>query len=273
MSAIPSDLHFHALKDGRKLAWRQSGKGRPLVMLHGWSMSGAVFAEVAKELSSHFQVFCPDLSGHGWSEAGAISLEALVRDLCEWLSALRIERPALLGWSLGGQVAIPLALAENLSVERLILMSTTPCFCQKGDWAHGLPVTQVRTMKRQLQRAYLKTLGDFFDLQFSSGELSAERRREVLAFAVRPSRIADPENCIDALEILSSEDLRDSLPSLTCQTLVLHGSNDQIIPCGAGEYLAETIQGARFHCLQGIGHAPFISRPGECVEQIRRFLQ
>lgn len=272
--SVPADIHLHSLRDGRNLAWRQFGEGAPLVMLHGWSMSGAVFTEIAENLSANFQVYCPDLSGHGWSESGgSLNLETLTDDLVDWLTALSIEDPALLGWSLGGQVAMRLAQRHDLSVERLVLVSTTPCFCQKEDWPHGLTVTQVRSMNRQLQRSYLKTLGDFFDLQFSEDEISETRRRDILAFAIRASRLPDPADCMDALAILSGEDLRESLIKITCPTLILHGRADQIVPCGAGEYLAESISGAQFHQMPGVGHAPFMSTPEECEERVRSFLR
>lgn len=276
-NSVPADIRLHSLKDGRKLAWREFGAGPPLIMLHGWSMSGAVFKEIAENLSTDFQVYCPDLSGHGWSESGStLNLESLTDDLVDWMTALNVESSehlALLGWSLGGQVAMNLAQKHELPVGRLVLVSTTPCFCQKEDWSHGLPAAQVRSMNRQLQRSYLKTLGDFFDLQFSNDEITEPRRRDILAFAVRASRLPEPGNCIDALAILSGEDLRESLRDITCPTLVLHGTADQIVPFGAGEYLAESISDAQFHRMPGIGHAPFMSTPQECAERVRSFLK
>jgi pimeloyl-[acyl-carrier protein] methyl ester esterase len=53
----------------------------------------------------------------------------------------------------------------------------------------------------------------------------------------------------------------------------MHGSRDRIIPWQAGRYLARTIAGARLQLLEGVGHAPFISRPRECVEIWRSFLK
>ena len=272
--AHPVELSFHRLPDGRRLAWRQTGQGPPLVMLHGWSLSGSVFHEVAAALAGDFQVFCPDLCGHGWSDPGAsCSLQSLADDLGDWLSSLDLPAPALLGWSLGGQVAMQLAGQAPSSLGRLLLVSTTPCFCRKKDWPHGLPPAQVRSMGRQLQRAYLKTLGEFFDLQFADETPTAARRREILAFSARASRLPQPDDCLATLNLLGTEDLRPAVSRLACPVLVMHGSRDRIIPWQAGRYLARTIAGARLQLLEGVGHAPFISRPRECVEIWRSFLK
>ena len=94
------------LGNGRQLAWREWGNGSPLLMLHGWSMSSAVFAEVAQILGQYFRVLCPDLPGHGASDpAPDTSLPAFSEILGEWYLTLQLPAAALLGWSLGGQVA------------------------------------------------------------------------------------------------------------------------------------------------------------------------
>lgn len=270
----PADILFHRLPDGRQLAWRQLGQGPPLIMLHGWSMSGAVFHEAATALAKDFQLFCPDLRGHGWSDpAEGYSLSLLADDIVDWIETLKLTRPALLGWSLGGQVAMSLATHAKSLVSRLLLISTTPSFCQREGWQHGLPAVQVRSMDRQLKRAYLKTLGDFFDLQFADEQLTAERRRELLGFAVRASRLPEVADCRAALDILVREDLRSHLGTIDCPVLVTHGTADQIIPCAAGRFLAAGIAGAQLQLLKGVGHAPFMSRPDDCVDVWREFLR
>ena len=271
---IPPELLFHRLPDGRRLAWRQEGQGPPLVMLHGWSMSGTVFREVAAILADDFLVLCPDLSGHGWSNSDeSYSLVSLAEDLSDWLHGLGLQRTSLLGWSLGGQVAMQIAGQAKHQIDQLLLISTTPCFSQKQGWPHGLPQTQVRTMSRQLKRAYLKTLGEFFDLQFVGESLPATRRREILEFAARASRLPEVNDCIATLDILSSQDLRPTVRDLDCPVLVMHGTSDRIIPCEAGRYLALEIPGAQLRLLEGVGHAPFMSRPTECAELWRNFLK
>ena len=106
--------HSFILKDGRKLAYREAGSGDALVLLHGWSMSSAVFTEAFPFFQDRFRVLAPDLRGHGDSDPGpGYSLDALAGDLSEWLQGLRLCDIRLLGWSLGGQIALTLAQTSS----------------------------------------------------------------------------------------------------------------------------------------------------------------
>lgn len=268
------ECQFCELPSGQKLAWREWGTGRPLVLLHGWSMSSAVFSEVATSLAADFRVLCPDLPGHGQSDVmSGWRLSALAAAVEHWTERLQLSNIALLGWSLGGQVALQIAANGQLQVNKLLLVATTPRFCQSDDWAHGLPPTQIKALDRNLVRAYEKTMGDFFNLQFVGENLPKERYRQILKFAVRCSKLPQTEVARDALRLLSRADLRPQLTTVSQPTLIMHGEVDQIIPLAAGEYLASHLPSAQLYHLPNIGHAPFFSSPGECLTRWRKFLQ
>jgi len=258
----------------KKMTWREIGTGQPLVLLHGWSMSSSVFSEVAIQLGKYFRVLCPDLPGHGGSEAiRPISLESFASWIINWLVHLQLPRVNLLGWSLGGQVALQMALQNPEQVNNLLLVATTPRFCQTLDWPHGLPKIQLRALERNLTRSYEKAMGDFFNLQFAGEELSKERFREILRFAVRPSHLPDPEIAGETLTLLGKADLRPRISSIILPTQVLHGEEDQIIPVAAGRYLGEVIPGAEVIVMPKVGHSPFFSQPEESVRLWLDFLQ
>lgn len=257
-----------------QLSWRETGAGRPLVLLHGWSMSSAVFAEVAPLLGENYRVLCPDLPGHGGSDpVSECNLTAFAGQLENWMRLLQLSGTALLGWSLGGQVALQLALQYPCRFSRLLLVATTPRFCQAPDWPHGLPETQLRVLDRNLGRAYEKTMGEFFNLQFIDEDLPKERYREILRFAVRPTALPEASRARETLTLLGRVDLRSALGSLELPIQILHGEADRIIPVEAGRYLAERLPNAEIHVFPGIGHAPFFSCPKESVQLWRGFLQ
>jgi pimeloyl-[acyl-carrier protein] methyl ester esterase len=261
------------LPGGRHLAWRERGFGRPLVLLHGWAMSSVVFTEAVEALAEDFRVLAPDLRGHGASAAGpGYAFADFAADLRWWLEALGINHCRLLGWSMGGQVALELCQVMTGQVDRLILVGATPRFAAGEGWEEGLPDAQVRTMARNLKRNYLKTMGSFFELMFAGEAMAAERYRQIIDLAVRAGCLPDQEVAIAALETLRRTDQRPLLGGIGCPTLVMHGDRDLITLPGAGRYLAEKIPDARFALLPGVSHAPFLSRPQEVFRQWREFL-
>lgn len=264
-------MKFFRLADGRRLAWREAGTGPPLLLLHGWCLSSLVFAEALTDFSSTYRVLAPDLPGHGASDPAAdYGFAALAADLREWLAPLSHDPIRLLGWSMGGQVALELAASfPSGRVERLLLVAVTPRFCAADDWPHGLPEGQVRALERQLRRDYPAALSDFRERMWAGEELPPARRERVAALVPSPPA---PAEALAALAALRREDQRGSLALLDCPTLVQHGELDTITLPGAARILAETIPGARLEFLPGIAHAPFLSRPDQVFVRWRTFL-
>jgi pimeloyl-[acyl-carrier protein] methyl ester esterase len=183
---------------------------------------------------------------------------------------LALDRIRLLGWSLGGQVALELAAAlPPEQVERLLLVAVTPRFCAAADWPHGLPEGQVRALERQLRRDCPGALKDFRERMLAGEELPSARCQRIDALIGPPPAPAD---ALAALAALRREDQRSCLAALDCPTLVQHGELDAITLPGAARTLAEEIPGARLDLLPGIAHAPFLSRPDEVFAQWRTFL-
>jgi len=193
--------------------------------------------------------------------------------LADWWQQLDLKNADLLGWSLGGQMALQLAADRLVQPRRLVLVATTPKFCSDKSWSAGLPQAQVRALLRNLGRAYEKTLGDFFRLQFDGEQLSRERYRQIIRFAVRAGRLPEPADAIETLRLLGAADQRSLLEKISQPTLVTHGELDRIIPLASGEYLADQLDQAKLQCLAEVGHAPFFSRPAESVAAWRKFLQ
>ncbi len=264
-------LHDFRLADGRTLAWRESGSGPPLVLLHGWSLSGLAFAELAEALQG-VRLLLPDLPGHGGSSPPATpDLASLADDLAAWLTVAASGPLSLGGWSLGGMLAMELAARPSVAVERLLLIGTTPRFTAAPDWPHGLPVTQVRALARNLERRFAATLGEFFALTFAPGEADAARLRAVRAFAVQPAGLPDQGSAASLLGLLEHHDQRHVPAAIPCPALVVHGTEDRIVPVAAGRALATALPQGRLFELSATGHAPHWTHLPETVAAIREF--
>ena len=261
----------HRLADGRTLSWKERGSGPPLVLLHGWSLSGAAFSELAGLLDG-FRVLLPDLPGHGYSSPPSqATLPALADDLAAWLTAA-VPGPIVLGgWSLGGMVALELATRQDITIGRLLLVATTPRFTTAADWPHGLSALQVRALSRNLERRFETTLADFFALTFADGEVDAARLRTIRAFAVLPGGLPDRTAAAALLDLLGVQDQRSVLARVACSTLVVHGALDRVTPVAAGRALAAALPHGQLLEMADAGHAPFWTQPLAVARTIREF--
>jgi pimeloyl-[acyl-carrier protein] methyl ester esterase len=262
----------YKLPDGRDLSWYDTGRGRPLVLLHGWAMSAAAFAELAAMLADDFRLLIPDLPGHGNSSPAAQNdLGGIANDLNCWLAAISSTPVALGGWSLGGMLALEMARQKPLTIDRLLLIGTTPRFTSAGDWSLGLPVVQVRALARNLERSFETTLSDFFKLAFAGEDISWERLRAIRNFAVKHSPLPDQVAALGLLHELAIQNQLELVAQINQPTLVMHGELDQIAPLAAGRYLADLLPHGDFLEFPGVGHGPFLSRPQEVADKIMEF--
>lgn len=262
------------LPDGRLISWRETGEGPAIVLIHGWAASGAVFTEMAGILGEDHRVLMPDLPGHGNSSpVPDISPGRMAADLAVWLEGL-VSTPALIcGWSLGGMAAIDLCAVGGYRPKGLVLMATTPRFTIADDWSFGLPAAEVRVLERNLGRDFQQTLGQFFLRMFAGEAISPERLRAIRRFAIFNQTLPDPLTARGCLKLFSVQDQRALLPGVDCPLLVIHGTEDQITPAGAGRYLADRVPQSRRIEYPATGHAPFLSHPWRVASDIRSFQQ
>jgi pimeloyl-[acyl-carrier protein] methyl ester esterase len=257
------------LKNGRQLIYLDVGTGPVLVLLHGWGMSSGLFADMVRLLAKDFRLLIPDLPGHGGSDPGDDhTLEAFSLDIQTWLESLQIENCSLLGWSFGGQIAMQLVANDLVAIHRMILVASTPKFCQSENWAAGLPQTQVRAMARRFRRDPQATLDEFVSLMFA-GENNARGLAAKVSACSTPPDFAAGQGILATLE---TSDLRDQLGAIHVPILIHHGSADAIIPASAGEFLSTQIPGAEAVFWEGVGHVPFLSRPQPCQSLWKEFL-
>lgn len=247
-----------------------SGTGAvPLVCLHGWGLNLRVFDGLREQLPPGQAVIGIDLPGHGGSgwDAARASFEAQA----EWLLEHLPERCHLLGWSLGGQLALQLATRAPARVATLILIATTPRFAAGADWVPGLAQPVMQRFAEHLARDWQGTVREFLQLQVR-GSRDAQGVLALLEQALQAQGQARPAALRAGLEILNAVDLRARLPAVTAPALLITGQHDSITPPAAGVYLAQALRTARLAELKRAGHAPFLSHPAAVSQLVRDFL-
>jgi pimeloyl-[acyl-carrier protein] methyl ester esterase len=245
---------------GRKLFYRDSGQGTPLMFIHGWLMSGKVWA-CQSPLTDGFRVIVPDLPGHGESDGDEFDYAHAVADLVELCEYLRLERVVLVGWSMGAQLALRSFPLLRNRLAGLVLVGGTPLFCREDGYDHGLPPAEARTMALRLRRSFSRTAGEFYQGMFSPAEVREHAPAPLAGSIV--GRLPELPLALAALDELIRTDLRNQLAEITAPVLLVHGEADRICLPGASSYMHDKLPNSRLHLFAGAGHAPFLTRAGE----------
>lgn len=245
------------------------GVGPDVVLLHGWALHGGMWGPWAEQLATRARVHFVDLPGHGRSAwpAGTSSL----RDLARAVAPHVPQGAALVGWSLGGLVALELARERPADLAALVLLATTPCFLTREDWTAGMDTSVLEGFAAGLAGDYRRTIANFLALQ-TWGDEHATQALRALRASLDAHGEPDPLALAAGLRILRDADLRATLPGIALPTLVLAGEHDRITPAAAGRELATRLPAARFVEIPRAGHAPFLSHAEQVLQEVTRFL-
>lgn len=252
-----------------------AGRGRDLVLLHGWGTNLRVWDELTRTLARGLRVIAVDLPGHGRSswDPRATTPAAQAWRVCETLAPLT-TRYSLLGWSLGGQFALDLAAAMPGGIERLILVATTPKFLAAPGWRHGLKAAALDGLAVRLRGDPDGALEEFLRLQVR-GERprTAARVLEKVVTALAVHGCASPEALACDLQRLRDGDFRAQVAAVRVPALVIAGGRDRITRVGAARALAAALPHGRCRTFAHAAHVPFLSQPQQFATLVSAFLR
>ena len=247
------------------------GHGPPLVLLHGWAMHSGLWGPLIPRLAKHYRVHAVDLPGHGHSAPSIpFTVDSVVALLATQFDACT-EPLIVLGWSLGGLIAMRWALREPTRVGRIVLVATSPRFVAGDDWQHAMSGETLSRFGDELHVAWKLTIQRFLALQMRGSEhghaILASLRDQVFARG-EPS----PPMLFDALAALAQTDLRAEIAGIARPALVVSGARDTLALPDAGRWLADHLPNARFALIEGAAHAPFLSHAEEFGSVLDKFL-
>ena len=245
--------------NGVAVGYADQGSGPAVVMIHGWLMTGGVWQQQLP-LAERMRLITVDIYGQG-EGAGEFSYQAGVDRILAVLDKLGIDRAVVVGWSLGGQLALLLQQQAPERCRGLVLVATTPCFCSRDGYAHGLPLAEVRQMQLRLRRDYQRTAAEFCRLMFTPDELALAGAAAAIDAVL--AALPAPEAAAASLRELMTADLRDGLGRVGLPLLLVHGAADRICPASVAGYLQDLLPPTELVLLPAVGHAPFITRPAE----------
>ena len=260
--------------DGSRLLYRVGGDGPAVVLVHGLGGAATNWSSLARLLAEHYRVLVPNLPGHGGSDPlqSVDGLNPFADAVAACLRCEGIRRAAIVGHSLGGAVAVRLALRRPDVVSALVLAAGAGISSGTLRARAGLRVLGVLRPSRLAARFRHRVAGSpslkraCFGLLTSDPESLSEEA--VLGFLAGAATVTDAGTAGAAL---FQEDARAELHELACPVLVLWGARDWFLPLTDGHEFARRL-GAPLRVLPDTGHLLIGERPEACAGLIARWL-
>jgi len=260
--------------NGIRLYYEVTGKGRPVVFVHGFGCGIRSWDPQVAALARTHRVIAYDVRGHGLTDAptdaAAYSQAASLEDLRQLLATLKLRRAAVIGLSMGGNIALNFALAHPGLVSALVIADTGAGSDGHADW-----VATCQAFAAALDSGGTEAFADMamasplFAAYCAKGP-AAQRFIRSCLMTHRARGVAHT-----AREVLAKRrriyELEPQLKALRVPTLLIVGDGDT--PClKVHEFMARTIPGARSLVLRGTGHLSNLESPAVFNAAVARFL-
>ncbi len=261
-----------------ELYYEDHGAGKPVVLIHGWPLSGRSWeSQLPALIGAGHRVITYDRRGFGWSSQPwtGYDYDTLAADLDALLRHLDVKGATLVGFSMGGgEVARYVGKYGTGRVSRAVFAAAVPPFLYKtaGNPGGGLDDATIEQFQESVKRDRLAFLDDFSKNFFSVrgklviGEQQRVYAREIAAFA-------SPKGTLDCVAAFGRTDFRGDLEKFTIPTLVIHGDSDAIVPFEiSGKRTHESIAGSRLALIKGAPHGLNATHPDEFNRALIEFL-
>jgi non-heme chloroperoxidase len=232
--------------------YEDHGAGKPVVLIHGWPLSGASWEkQVPVLLAAGYRVISYDRRGFGNSSkpTSGYDYEVLTEDLHKIMTKLNLHDATLVGFSMGGgEVARYFGKYGSERVSKAIFMAAIPPFLLKtSDNPEGVDGSVFDGIKKAIATDRLAFLSSFFSNFYNVDILRGKKvSDEVVQFSWNVGAGASPKGTLDCVQAWLT-DFRKDLAGIDVPTLIIQGDADRILPIAAtGRRLHETIKGSRY---------------------------
>jgi pimeloyl-[acyl-carrier protein] methyl ester esterase len=224
---------------------RTIGTGPDLVLLHGWGFNSELFNDLIEQYKSQYRITVVDLPGHGRSN----DIDGGLDKWCDEIIKILPKNPILMGWSLGGLLAIK--IATKIAISKLILVASTPNFVQTNDWPYGINENNFRQFSDALEFNLSKGLKRFVSLQTQDKTQLKTLNQSIDKFP------ASAKALNQGLEILLTTDLVDEFNQLKIPIKVILGNHDTLVPYRISNWYDKSKIKTQ---VLNTGHLPFLHK-------------
>lgn len=255
--------HFYT-RDKTAIRYKELGDGRPVILIHGWPLSGDSWDPVMMALAdAGMRAIAYDRRGFGLSDhaPSGYDYDTFSDDLADLMAHLGFaEKIGIAGFSMGGgEIARYLSRHEGRGVSAVALVSSVvPYMLKTDDNPNGVPQAtfdeMAQGMKDDFRAFFTGFFKDFYGVGGPGTQVSQEERDWAWLTTMKASQYAT----LQAANAFATTDFRPDLASFTVPTLVIHGTEDKTVPIDAtGRAVARQVPGAQLIEYQGEPHAVF----------------
>ena len=242
------------------LYYQDIGKGRPVVLIHGWPLSHRMWeGQVNALTAAGYRCIAYDRRGFGDSgkPAGGYDYDTFASDLNDLMNALDLRDAAIAGFSMGGgEVVRYLGRYGSARVSRAMLLGAVPPFLLKtADNPQGVDKTVFDGMLEGVKHDRLGFLSNFFPAFYNWDLPHPDASDDLIAYSKSIAWPASPLATQQCIIAFGTTDFRPDLGKIKVPTLVVHGDADRIVPFEvSGKRAAEMLAGSRVEVLKGAPH-------------------
>ncbi|HUR62638.1 MAG TPA: alpha/beta fold hydrolase [Candidatus Thermoplasmatota archaeon] len=233
--------------------------GFPIVLLHGFPFDGRMWQGTAKALSeAGYKVVVPDLRGHGKSPVAASArMEEMARDVSALLESLGVRKAVVLGFSMGGYVALQM-MARDPEVVRLAVLVDTRAEADTAAGKEGRAELAAKVKETGMQAVVDAMLPKLL-------HPDTPAKRPGVANLLQEMMLEQPPaGAIAAIQGMAERpDMKGKLRFYQLPALVMVGEGDQVTPMESASSLAQAISYSQYEIVSGAGHAMPLEQPAE----------
>lgn len=263
--------------DPIQLYYTDQGKGKPVILIHGWPSSHEMWEYQLGVLPGYFRCIAYDRRGFGKSDKPweGYDYDTLAADLKSVIDTLGLTDVTLVGFSMGGgEVVRYLSRYGADKISKAVLISAvTPYMLKAGDNTEGLPQEMFDEMVAGIEADRPKFLKAFGKPFFGVGLISKPVSDETLDWAHNLTLCATQRSTIECCRAFSETDFRSDCASITVPTLVIHGDADKTVPIEiSGEKVVNLISNSELKVYEGAPHGLFVTEKDRLNENLVSFI-
>ncbi len=240
----------------------------PLVFIHGWASNNLCWQKLVKDLQKQHNLYLIELPGCGQNTTETkFELSALLNEV----KAALPEQCYLIGWSLGGMLALQVASYLPERVVGVLTIASNLVFTEKSDWPWAMPKQTFQDFFDAYKSKPVATLKRFKALQLMGDENRTALSEILLNIESAHQKIGSIQ-WLTLLNLLGEIDNRDLVQNLSLPVLHVFGEKDALVPASAAEEIKKQYPSQQVELLPFCGHAIPLSKPKELLKIINAFV-